>query len=200
MAHPKRQVELVCKSCGITFSVKASVAKTGRKFCSMKCRDAGKRETVACKQCGKRFEAYVSQKRQYCSRSCSTTAFNLTDKNPAYHRDISGPNNPMYGKKGMGGKDNPMFGKTGSDSPAYKSGRKVRPDGYIQVLAPDDHPARQNPYPYILEHRLVMEQHLGRYLRPEEVVHHKDGNPSNNVIENLELFESQSAHISHGHG
>jgi hypothetical protein len=32
-----------------------------------------------------------------------------------------------------------------------------------------------------------MEQHLGRTLGPDEVVHHRDGDPSNNSIENLEV-------------
>ena len=45
------------------------------------------------------------------------------------------------------------------------------------------------------EHRVVMEEHLGRSLSPNEVVHHKDGNPQNNDISNLELL-SRSAHIA----
>jgi hypothetical protein len=53
---------------------------------------------------------------------------------------------------------------------------------------------------YILEHRLVMEQHIGRFLEPTEVVHHIDENPSNNDIANLRLYSSQSEHISDAHG
>jgi hypothetical protein len=41
----------------------------------------------------------------------------------------------------------------------------------------------------VLEHREVMEQHLGRKLRKGEVVHHKDGNRKNNDVDNLELME-----------
>lgn len=36
-------------------------------------------------------------------------------------------------------------------------------------------------------HRVVMEKILGRKLRPDEIVHHKDGNGHNNPPENLEL-------------
>jgi HNH endonuclease len=44
-----------------------------------------------------------------------------------------------------------------------------------------------------------MEQNLGRYLKPEEVVRHKDGNTLNNRIENLELVDSVAHHHSIHH-
>lgn len=52
----------------------------------------------------------------------------------------------------------------------------------------------------MLQHRHVMEQELGRKLRPGEIVHHKNENRADNRPENLELVSSQSEHISHHHG
>lgn len=50
---------------------------------------------------------------------------------------------------------------------------------------------------YIMEHRLVMEKKIGRYLKPEEKVHHKDGNGLNNKIINLKLYGDASEHNMH---
>jgi len=159
--------------------------------------------TSVCQHCGKKFQHYPSKQRKYCSLSCATTARNLTDANPSYHRDISGEKNPMYGK-GRSGPDNPMYGKRKEEAPRWNGGRKTRPDGYAFVVVDDDYPNPSYVKPsgtkYALEHRVIMEDCLGRRLEPEEVVHHRDGDPSNNDIANLQLFENQAEHIRIGHG
>lgn len=59
-----------------------------------------------------------------------------------------------------------------------------------------------------LQHRTVMEAFLGRKLEPGEEVHHKDHNPSNNLLENLVLttrrehkaaFHTGLSWSKHGH-
>jgi hypothetical protein len=41
-----------------------------------------------------------------------------------------------------------------------------------------------------------MEIAIGRYLTGTEIVHHKDENKSNNVLDNLELLPNRAAHIA----
>jgi ribosomal protein L34E len=47
----------------------------------------------------------------------------------------------------------------------------------------------------VFEHRIIMENHIGRLLDDNEVVHHIDGYKKNNVIENLKIM-TLSEHTS----
>lgn len=192
-----------CGHCGQSYQTYPSIKP---RYCSRLCAgESKKRGAVAtCVQCGAEYWKFASRPDSlYCSKSCVTTARNLTASNPSHHRDISGKNNPMYGR-GLKGLDNPMHGKTKRSAPRWKGGRKIRKDGYIFIVAEDNHPhpsmRKESGLKYILEHRAVMEKHLGRYLQPGEVVHHIDKNPRNNNITNLQLFASQKEHIHTAHG
>lgn len=76
--------------------------------------------------------------------------------------------------------------RVGTNSPGWRGGRTKSSTGYILVQAPS-HPAAQADG-YVPEHRLIMEDKLGRYLYPEETVHHINGVRYDNRPENLELW------------
>lgn len=82
-------------------------------------------------------------------------------------------------------------------SPIGKSirfqGRRNRSDGYIAIYIPN-HPASSSDG-YVMEHRLVMERKLGRFLNPEEEVHHINEVKNDNREENLKLFISKKEHM-----
>jgi hypothetical protein len=77
--------------------------------------------------------------------------------------------------------------------PKWKGGR-VKSNGYWYVYVPD-HPYPKRGSHYVLEHRWLIEQKLGRYLDRREVVHHVDGNPDNNSLDNLIVFRTNGEHL-----
>jgi len=87
-------------------------------------------------------------------------------------------------------------------SVAWKGGRIKDKQGYIMIyLNPNDFffpMARLDGY--VLEHRLVMAQHLGRCLQPWELVHHKDGIKDRNIYSNLKLSTRGSHTLEHSKG
>lgn len=74
----------------------------------------------------------------------------------------------------------------GPASKSWKSGRHLV-SGYVVTF---NHQSLVDPSKrrYVKEHRLVMERMLGRELRPDEIVHHRNGIRHDNREENLELW------------
>ena len=89
----------------------------------------------------------------------------------------------------------------GEEHHAWKGGRTIDSFGYVHLRIYKDDPffcmgsERAEGYAYVLEHRYVMARHLGRPLRDDETVHHKDGDRQHNKLANLQLRSSR-----HGKG
>lgn len=84
-------------------------------------------------------------------------------------------------------------GRLGKEAANWRGGKQHTSAGYMYISA-KDHP-HANHQGYVLEHRLVMEKYLGRYLDPIEAVHHKNGIKTDNRIENLQLMKDAGANI-----
>lgn len=85
-------------------------------------------------------------------------------------------------------------GRRGEQHGSWQGGVKMS-KGYRMVQHPNGSLDKNNRRVYILEHRLVMEQHLGRPLLECEVVHHKNKDVLDNRIENLGLFVNNADHL-----
>jgi hypothetical protein len=83
-------------------------------------------------------------------------------------------------------------GRTGERSNAWKGGTSMR-DGYRFIHKPDHPNAQVNGY--VAEHILIALEAVGRdRLEPWELVHHIDGDRSNNQRENLAIAPNRSTH------
>lgn len=80
------------------------------------------------------------------------------------------------------------YGTTEAPEWQKPDGYERMQNGYIVVMQRTHPMANPNRKGYILLHRFVMAEHLGRVLLPSESVHHMNGDKLDNRIENLELW------------
>lgn len=86
----------------------------------------------------------------------------------------------------------------GENSSSWKGGKKLNKKGHVLILK-KGHPLADKTG-YVLEHRYVMCEHLGRILTPKEIVHHKNHIKTDNRIENLEIMSNAEHTILHHKG
>lgn len=110
-------------------------------------------------------------------KKCKECGKTLSENRPIYCRSCA--------KKG---KRNPMFGKISSRNKGGHINKKL---GYRTICV-----GKKNVY----EHRLIMEKHLGRKLKRNEIIHHKNGNKLDNRIENLKLMTGRKHQKLHHKG
>jgi hypothetical protein len=137
-----------------------------------------------CKECNKRFKVPETHPYKiFCSDKCR-----WKNKNRRYWKEC-----PDCGK--IIKRWNAKFCKSCSHkmekSYLWKGG-KIKKLGYVWVYQPE-HPFARDKY--VMEHRLIMEKKLGRYLTEDEIVHHKNKIKDDNREENLRLFKNNGEHI-----
>ena len=89
--------------------------------------------------------------------------------------------------------------KAGALNPSWHGGRYRDGQGYWRVHRPEHPQADTNGY--VKEHRLLMEQQIGRPLKRREHVHHRDGDRGNNDPANLALLsDTEHLRLHNPHG
>lgn len=144
-------------------------------WCSEKLR-AEKRKGIPCNSCNK-------------IKSISNKTFHLCST--CYRRKLE-ENDPIYKEKKRIAKFKSRRKCRGQDPDAPLMKRKngegsLDKNGYFQITRVG-HPNCTSKTGRIAEHTYVMTQHLGRALKKQESVHHKNGVRHDNRIENLELW------------
>ena len=94
-------------------------------------------------------------------------------------------------KKGKG-----RAGKKTGPRDGWEYKKTTDKDGYVRCYGAL-HPY-SNGRKMMQEHIMVMELSIGRQLKSNEVVHHKNGNRQDNRLENLELMTRQEHSLLHG--
>ena len=84
--------------------------------------------------------------------------------------------------------------RIGKEHPLFQNGKTIS-HGYV-VLTSKQWGDNQGRY----EHRVLMENHLGRKLKRSEIVHHINGNTTDNAIDNLHIVTRQEHNRIHGDG
>ncbi len=123
-----------------------------------------------CIICGKKFSTYLSRIKTGKTRCCSMACEN---------------------KRRKGKHHSPTTEFKKGHIPANFKGKTKHGDGYIMIYCPN-HPFA-SVRKVVLEHRLVVESQIDRYLLPKEQVHHL-GKKDDNRPHMLMAFKSFSSH------
>ena len=173
MSRGAHKIESSCDHCKTAFTRRADRV-TEPPYCSQKCRSNALKEKrkAKCEMCGSTHYPRATQVRagngRYCSMNC-------------VHKSQLG--RPMHPNTRSAMREAWTPPPKGQANPQATEVTVM--NGYRWVWAGNKK---------VAEHRYVMEQHLGRKLTSDEIVHHKNRNTLDNRISNLEVM-SRKDHL-----
>ena len=211
--NPLIECLFICPKCNILFiqNIKISYLKKGkyRIYCSRNCANSKiqtdiinkkrslklknkkrperyKRKTIICKMCNNIFNIRISEKKIFCCKECYNK-YNEIKREQAYNNLI----NKQKNKKEKQANNKIQVKKQKNkqskiNKQIIKKKQNINPYNYITIKKGN-----------ILEHRLIMENYLGRKLLYNEIVHHVNGDTKDNRIENLQLMTKSEHTLLH---
>lgn len=156
------------------------VAKQGTRFCSTTCWYAytKQRRTVPCEVCAAPFERVVKGTRT-CSVACGNV---LKQKDRSVVCTACGVSFVRpHGKQRL------YCSRSCAMRERNRTGQTMKSQGAVSKHS-SGYTVQKVGAAWVMQHRLVMEDVLGRKLLPKERVHHKNGVRDDNRPENLELW------------
>lgn len=205
MPRPSVAAEKVCERCGATYQPRSN----RQRFCSLDCKVPPR----ACEVCGKVFQPPRHSSGRACSRRCgkilmwntwgraaekpcrqcgkmmpgtrpndfcSRACMGLASRKPGVCAKCGKPTARMRNR--YCSKHCARLGAAAHRRRAQIGARQQDKSGYLLIKTGSGHDGWRR------EHRLVMEQFLGRPLMKHEHIHHRNGQRDDNRIENLELW------------
>ena len=205
MSKRKPRELIKCSMCDKEFEVIIGNPKN-QKWCSVQCAYNGiKKRTdvssveIPCPQCGKiKSVSWARAKKGrgfYCNPQCFQTHRKDIQEAKKYTRICKQCEKVFKVHPGAFNQSHvwrycseKCYNNFKADKARKRDGEIHTNNGYNQVYMYDHPSVKGKRVKRVMEHRLVMEEVLGRHLKSYEIVHHKNGIKNDNRPENLEVW------------
>ena len=149
--------------------------------------------TANCEHCGEEYRPHTNKQRFCCNACAGKARVRMPwSKRPRPHTRIGKHRKPCAhcGKEFDPWIAQALYCCKECRVLASLGNRTRSTGGYIWVRVQPDTPG-VNQSGYMPEHRLVMQNHLGRPLKKSETIHHINGDIADNRLENLQIRQGK---------
>lgn len=187
MGRPRVLQDKTCTTCAITFRPRLAVDQ----YCSTECASEAKRTPrKACLYCHAFFQPGFQEQR-YCSHACGAKS-QVVDRTVICQNCLQEFGNTKGKVRAFCSRSCAMLARNRGVAANYEPLPTKKPrsaDGFHTTA--HGYRAKKINGKKVMQHRLVMEDKIGRLLTADEHVHHMNGIRDDNRPENLELWSGR---------